>query len=171
MRLSIRRIMVGIAVTGILLGLIRSGALGVMFLSVGALALVADPFRGLALFRTLPLRWRLVLEVFALGVLLAISAGVWGPEFYRDEARRCEDLAWLASSRPGDDPAVRAALERESAWCSRQAGRLRRKGWWVGLSGWPFAWGQDDSWDGERFVIEARIDRHERAVADLRAAP
>jgi hypothetical protein len=112
-----------------------------------------------------PLRIRIGIEIVTLLLLLSVSSVIWTPEFYPQEARRCETLSRLASETKSDDADVRAALDRESAWFSRRAFALRRRGLWLGLTRGPST--RDDPTLSE-FVFEMGIleatDRHAKTV-------
>jgi hypothetical protein len=182
LRFSIRHIMIAIGGTGILLGVLREamshdlgplldGLLRVvgLFLPVIFIALVGSIVFKISLY---PLKIRLWIEAVILFLLLGVSSVIWTPAFYPQEASRCEALSRLASETRSDNADIRAVLDRESAWFSRRAFALRRRGLWLGLTRGPST--RDDPTLSE-FVFEMGIleatDRHAKTVERYSSPP
>lgn len=167
LRFSLRQLMVAIGIFGAILGLLCSRTPAATVVLLGVPALVGYLCYEVASFRAYPLWSRLGREIFALCLLTALSAGIWGGRYPYEEqrcealARRCSVLASVSS------PEVRAALGREAAWFKRRAAILRRRGLWIGLTKGPFILGGGDPacWDEvyELGLLE-RIEMHEKVL-------
>ena len=121
----------------------------------------------------LPLRIRLTFEISTAILLLALSAWIWRPPFYVNQAERTGRLARLCSQLAGEDgidDASRALFRRKAAWYGRQALVLRLQAMWFGLI--RSATKDDPAGTTDRELIlelgtlEA-LDRHERIAKGI----
>ncbi len=128
---SLSQMMIAIAVLGVVLAIVVQDP-GSIVLILCVASIFVPCLYALA---KLPLRMRLTLEILTACLLLVISAGVWRPPFYIDQADRSERLAKLCATLAdaSDDDRSKALFRREAAWYSRQASVLRLQAMWYGL--------------------------------------
>lgn len=157
-QLTLRQIMAAVAIIGVLLALFIHGP--------GFLLLIA--LFGLVFgFSKLPFRFRIAIEVAIVFALLALSAWLWRPPFYLQQAERAEEGERGARMglETATDPRERAFFRREAEWYGRRASALRRTALWRGLIGGPSMRGQGPMGTRqlvEELVITEALERHER---------
>jgi hypothetical protein len=169
-KISLWQLMMATGIVGVLTGLFaRSPGIRYEILAIYGIALTVGILLVFGISR-LPRRIRIPLEVAILVLLLALSAEIWTPSFYRGEPERCYGLARQASMAVADGPEMRAALNRESAWFSRKGAELRRRGLWIGLTWGPCS--RDEAYcvgreEVYQLGVTESMEKHEEALRQI----
>ena len=169
-RISLGQLMIATGVVGVLTGLVaRSPGIRYEIVAIYGIVLTVMFLIVFGISR-LRRRIRIPVEVAILVLLLALSAEIWAPGFYGDEEERCYGLARQASMAVADGPEMRAALNRESAWFSREGAELRRRGLWIGLTWGPcsrdgaYCVGREEVY---QLGVAESMEKHEKTLKQI----